>query len=324
MAVVRDILSQEEITALLHGAGPGPAAPGATVELFDFAADDHRARALLPSLDPIAQGFAKRLQETLSEELRRGVDVSPIAAACHTSPAAALAMMGPASTGCIEIIHPPATLWVAIGLPWVMGMVDAYYGGAGQAASKGRDYTTSPAAAWVLRRLMAWIQTDLAAVWPVAHPLQLAPTQANHGPAVMPPGETGGQVIVQRFSLKLEEYAADLALVMPISLFAGLAAPVNSLDTMRQASWQRSMGRALREAPLTLTARLAEMRLTVGEVLALRVGDILPLEEPEQVMVYLEERPLSRGELGLARGRKVVRLGWRESPMDNTGMGEES
>lgn len=324
MAVVGDILSAEEISALLHGAESTTATAGAAVELFDFAIDDYRARALLPHFDPIAQDFAKRLQETLSGALQRRVAISATTAVCHPSPSAALATMGPVSTGCIEIIDLTATLWVAVGSSWVPGLVDACYGGAGQVSREGRDYAKSSTAAWVLRRLMIWIRADLMAVWPATHPVQLAPIPATQPLAGTPPGEAGGHVVLQRFSLDLEGHATDLALVIPIAAFTGLTAQGGRRDAMRPVSWQRSMGRALREAPLTLEARLAEMCLTVGELLALRVGDILPLEQPEQVTVYLEDRPLSRGEIGLAGGRKVVRLGQREGRMDNTGVGEES
>ncbi|HET7687996.1 MAG TPA: FliM/FliN family flagellar motor switch protein [Candidatus Macondimonas sp.] len=319
MAVVRDILSQEEITALLHGAGRVPAAPGAAVELFDFAADDHRARALLPRLDPIAKGFAARLQETLSKGLRCRVDVEAIAAACHISPAIALATMGPAPTGCIEVIDPPATLWVAVGSSWVTGMVDACYGGAGGATLENWNHANSSVAAWVLQRLLAWIRADLMAAWPATHPLQLAQTPTVQIRLGSVSKETDEHVVLQRFSLASEGNSADLALVMPIAICAGLAAPANPLDTLRQARWQRSMGQALREVPLTLAARLAETRLTVKELLALRVGDILPLEEPEQITLYLENHPLLQGEMGLAGGRKVVRCGGHADPLDTQG-----
>lgn len=319
MAVVRDILSQEEITALLHGAGQVPAAPGAAVELFDFAADDHRTRAFLPRLDPIAKGFAERLQETLSEGLRRRVDVGAIAAACHASPALALARMGPAPMGCIEVIDPPSTLWVAVDSSWVAGMVDACYGGAGRATVENWNHANSSVATWVMQRLMAWIRADLMAAWPATHPLQLAQISTVQIPLGSLPKEADEHVVLQRFSLAIEGNAADLALVIPMAICTGLAAPASSLDTSRQARWQRSMGKALREVPLTLAARLAEMRLTVGELLSLRAGDILPLEEPEQITLYLENQPLFQGETGLAGGRKVVRCSGRADSADTQG-----
>ncbi|HBG52103.1 MAG TPA: hypothetical protein DDW89_09890, partial [Gammaproteobacteria bacterium] len=62
-------------------------------------------------------------------------------------------------------------------------------------------------------------------------------------------------------------------------------------------------------------------QLTVRELLALRSGDILPLEAPSRVKVYLEDRSLMEGEIGMTGGRKVVRLRHGMDHLDDTGKG---
>ena len=119
----------------------------------------------------------------------------------------------------------------------------------------------------------------------------------------------------------MAEQEAELALVIPLSLLTGITASEMPHSVVRQKGWQRALGQALREAPLALSAQLAEVRLTVRELLALRNGDILPLEAPSRVKVYLEDRSLMEGEIGMTGGRKVVRLRHGMDHLDDTGKG---
>jgi flagellar motor switch protein FliM len=317
MGTVGDILSQEEIAALLHDATPG--ASGPIVATFDFAADDHQIRALLPLFDPIAQNFARRLQHTLSAGLRQPVAIAVRPAVCHGSSTAALATLGAVSTACLESTDPVDFLWVAIESSWVIRMVDAYYGGAG--GQSGGDYAASLAANWAQRRLIELVRSELLAVWPPAHPLRLAPVEAQGGKPVAGAGENPEKVILQPFALQMAEQEAELALVIPLSLLTGITASEMPHSVVRQKGWQRALGQALREAPLALSAQLAEVQLTVRELLALRSGDILPLEAPSRVKVYLEDRSLMEGEIGMTGGRKVVRLRHGMDHLDDTGKG---
>lgn len=306
MGAVGDILSQEEIAALLHDVAAGAAA--AVVAPFDFAADDHRLRLMLPLFDPIARHFAQRLQATLSTALRQPVAMAVRPAVSHASGAAVAAALGSVPTTCLERVDAMGRIWMAVDASWIGLMVDAYYGGAGR-PSTGRDYAASPAAAGMLRRLTSWVQAELQAVWPSLHPLDVAPVEAGRGKGAAAVGEEVQQVVLQPFSLHMAGQETELGLVIPLSILAGITVAEAPRHAARQQEWQQSLARALREVPMTLAARLAEIHLTMGELLALRSGDILPLEEPDRVKVYVEDRPLMDGELGTTGGRKVVRLG---------------
>jgi flagellar motor switch protein FliM len=320
MAAVGDILSQEEIAALLRDATSG--ATGAVVAPFDFAADDHRVRRLLPLFEPIARNFARRLQDTLSTALRQPVAIAVRPAVSHASGAAAVTALGAVSIVCLESVDATGRLWIAVDASWIGLMVDAYYGGVGR-PSAGHDHAASPAAAWMQRRLMSWIQSDLQAVWPPAHPLAFVPVEEGQGNRGFSIGEEARQVVLQPFSLRLGGQEMELALVIPLSILDGLPVSEMPRHTARQKEWQHDLACALREVPMTLTARLAEIHLTMGELLALRSGDILPLEEPDRVGLYFEDRPLTDGALGTTGGRKVVRLEQDAGHRDDPNRGEK-
>jgi flagellar motor switch protein FliM len=176
----------------------------------------------------------------------------------------------------------------------------------------------------MLRRFMEWIQADLNAVWTSSSHSALTIGDPHPRKAATSAGSGAQRVVLQPFSVRMEGQESELALIIPLSLLVGVEALANGHDAERESNWQRAMGRALWETPLTLTAYLAQIRLTVGELLALRSGDILPLEEPNRVAIYLEDRPLMAGETGIRNGRKVVRLAHRDVSRNETVMGAKA
>ncbi len=318
MDAAGNILSREEITALLHGAAAS--ASESVVAPFDFSSDEHQVRAVLPALDAVARHFARRLQHTLSVAMRQSVRVGARPALCHGSAAAAVASLGSVTTACLTSADPAGVLWLAVETSWVDRMVDACYGGAGE-TGPGSDPAASLAARWALHRFLGWTRADLLAAWPAAHPLVLDTAELPFASPPSSEGQASEKGVLQPFSLQMAAHEAEFALVFPLSLLARMAAPEAPRSGSQQNGWQQSLGCALREAPVLLSARLAEVQLTMGELLALRNGDILPIEEPDRVAVYLEDRVLMSGELGMAGGRKVIRLKRRIEQLDPMGEG---
>ncbi|HXF07216.1 MAG TPA: FliM/FliN family flagellar motor switch protein [Candidatus Acidoferrales bacterium] len=312
-----DILSREEIMALVRNAARDSSGPH--VAPFDLAADDPRTSIVLPTLETLARNFAERLERTLTRALRHGVAVAVRPAVSHGSAAAALATLGAVSTAPLRSVDPDGVIWIAIETSWLTRMVDTWYGGSGKPTAV--DYTASLAAMRAWGRLVDWARSDLSAAWSPHHAIELSLAEAAMPASTDGTVEPAERVLLQPFALRLADHEAELVLVFPLSVLARMAPPKAPGSISEHHAWQRSLGRALGEVPVMLSARLAEVQLTMGELLALRNGDVLPLGEPDRVRLYLEDRFLIGGELGTAAGRKVVRLRCHTNPLDNTGKG---
>src|SRR5690554_8096122 len=80
---MQDLLSQDEIDALLHGVDDGDIdtydeADEAGVKTYDLASQDRIVRGRMPTLDMINQRFARYTRISLFNLLRRNADVSTV------------------------------------------------------------------------------------------------------------------------------------------------------------------------------------------------------------------------------------------------------
>ena len=66
--------------------------------------------------------------------------------------------------------------------------------------------------------------------------------------------------------------------------------------------------RELRAVPLELTGVLCTRDYALADLLALRVGSVLPLEMPADVELLVEGEPFARGSYGSHEGRKAIKI----------------
>jgi flagellar motor switch protein FliM len=57
-----------------------------------------------------------------------------------------------------------------------------------------------------------------------------------------------------------------------------------------------------------LSSLLLETRLSIGEFLQLRPGDVIPVQLPELSTIFAEDVPVFRGRYGQSNGRNAVRF----------------
>jgi flagellar motor switch protein FliM len=76
----------------------------------------------------------------------------------------------------------------------------------------------------------------------------------------------------------------------------------------KQASWTPALGAALQEAELETRAVLAQAQISLGELVRLTTGDIIPIETPQHVTLLAGEVPLYRGRFGVSQGRNALKI----------------
>jgi flagellar motor switch protein FliM len=75
-----------------------------------------------------------------------------------------------------------------------------------------------------------------------------------------------------------------------------------------QASWAPALKVALQETELETRAVLAQAQISLGELVRLNAGDIIPIETPQHVTLLAGEVPLYRGRFGVSQGHNALKI----------------
>lgn len=314
-----DILSQDEVDALLHGVDDGAVDTSSDEDLndgvarpFDFNNQERIIRGRLPTLEMINERFARYFRVSFFNMLRKtpeisvnGIQMIKFSEYIHT-------LYVPTSLSLIRMKPLKGTGMIMLDPKLVFIVVDNFFGGDGSIHAKieGREFTSTELR--VIEKVVHMCFKDLEQAWePILnvdfeyHNHEVNPHLAN----IVSPSEV---IVVSSFHVELEGGGGDIHVVSPYSMIepirsildAGVQSDLSEIDDR----WSVLLKEELMHAKVNMSALFAEKELTVSDLINLQAGDIIPIDMPEQVMLMAEEMPVMKGQFGEHAGNSAVKI----------------
>lgn len=193
----------------------------------------------------------------------------------------------------------------------VFEMLDAFFGGDGEAPNPLPTEFT-PAAEALVARLAESAATLLDGAW---EPVARITFRAEAGTSLAAVPELGGDdpVVVTRFGIAAGDAKPHFFdILYPVAALkphgAALMVKVHGNANEAEPEWRSGLTRAVMAVTLPVRSVLAEPVVPLGRLLALREGDVLPIDFGPEVPVMVAKRRLGTGLVGTANGRAAVRL----------------
>ncbi|SEO57226.1 flagellar motor switch protein FliM [Aquisalimonas asiatica] len=313
-----DILSQDEIDALLHGVDDGKVdsenerPPRGETRPFDFQHQERIVRGRMPTLEMINERFARLFRIGLFNMLRRtpevsvqGVDMMKFGEYVHT-------LYVPTSLNIVRM-HPLRGMALCVVDPkLVFVVVDNFFGGDGRYYTKieGREFTGTE---WrVIRMVLNQAFEDLQEAWAPVLPMEFEYMNSEVNPQfanIVSPSEV---VVVCRFNVELDGGSGEFQLAIPYTniepirdqLNAGVQSDRNEVDER----WTRSLREEMKGAEVELTSTLANVQISLRDLQRMKPGDVIPCEIPEIVTIEAEGIPVLRGHYGVSNGNVGIKI----------------
>jgi flagellar motor switch protein FliM len=313
-----DVLNQDEIDALLHGVDSGEVdtAPGAVepgvVRAYDFSTQARIVRGRMPTLEMINERFARLMRLSVYSMVRRAPEISVIGISTPKYAEYIPGLSVPTSLNLIRF-HPLAgTSLLIFEAKLVFALIDTYFGGTGRYAKiEGRDFTSTETQ--MIEMLMELVVKATQEAWDPVLPVKIDLVNREMNPnlaSIVSPTEI---VVVSRFHVEIDGVGGEIHITFPYStlepLKDTLRAGMQSDRAGREERWSQTLRNELEESEVDLTASLGNARVSLGQLLDMRPGDVLPIEFDGRATVVADSVALFRGELGQQRGKQVVRVG---------------
>lgn len=312
-----DLLSQDEIDALLHGVDSGavetepPPAPG-EARSYDFASQDRIVRGRLPTLEMINERFARTWRIGLFNLLRRSADLSVRGIEMVRFGEYMHSLQVPTNLNLVKLKPLRGTAIVMYEPRLVFSVVDNFFGGLGKYPAKieGREFTATEMR--VIQLLLKQTFADLVEAWAPVMPVEFEYMNSEVNPHfanVISPRE---YIVVSRFHVELEGGGGEFHVSIPYAMLEPirelLDAGVQSDRVEKDESWSRALRTQLQDAEVELSSALARRQISLRELSRLKVGDIIPIDLPGQVTLNVENMPLFTGEFGTHGGRNAIKV----------------
>jgi flagellar motor switch protein FliM len=153
---------------------------------------------------------------------------------------------------------------------------------------------------------------DAVAAWAPIAAIEWELLRQETNPRFAQLGEPRDMLIVAKFTVTCGEHAGQIEWLLPEALLApvreALAADGGKPAVRPQAAWAPVLTAALQRADIEARAVLGEAQISLGELVRLSPGDIVPIASPEQVVLLAGDVPLYSGKFGVSQGRNALKI----------------
>ncbi len=313
---MQDILSQDEIDALLHGVDDGAIEQDKPIEAggvntYDLTSQDRIVRGRMPTLEMINERFARYTRISMFNLLRRSVDVATggiqilkFGEYIHT-------LYVPTSLNMVKFRPLRGTGLIVLDAKLVYKLVDNFFGGVGRHAKiEGREFT--PTELRVVEMVLEHAFVDLHEAWKSVQKIdfELVNSEVNPSMAnIVSPSEV---VVVSTFHLELEGGGGDIHITMPYSMIepirevldAGVQSDLGETDER----WVNALRQDILEATVDIGCDIARRQISLRDIIDLKAGDVIPVDLPEQFTVTANDVPMFKARMGSHKGNLAFKV----------------
>lgn len=314
-----DLLSQDEIDALLHGVDDGDVEishadeeVNKSARAYDFNSQERIVRGRMPTLEMVNERFARYFRIALFNFLRRSAEISVSGIQVQKFSEFIQSLFVPTNLNVIRMSPLRGRALIVLEPRLVFTAVDNFFGGGGQFYNKveGREFT--PTEMRIIRLILEMIFKDLAEAWKPVMDIEFEYINSEVNPQfanIVSPSEI---VVISTIHVELEGGGGDINIAMPYTMIEPIRELLDAVTSDRgevdDGRWQEALRGEIIRSEVTLNSKLIEKEMSISEVIELKKGDVIPIDMPETVLLEVENVPVFRGKLGLSDGNYAIEI----------------
>ncbi len=313
------ILSKAEIEALLNAVFDGRIEPekelakaeGSAVsyDLFNTEA----FRGFVPNLDIIYDGYIRFNRITLSNRLRKSVEIKKVGARSYKFDDFLQTLPSPVCMAIFKLDPLKGAALVALDSSLAYCIVDSVLGGTSRTTiALNRLFTNLELR--LVETVLIDVLADLEKAWSPLYPAKLSLLRMEMNPRLVTIVPPEYQVVTMTIKVHIEDTVGTMIFVVPImtiepirdKLKEGMQFDLMAIDPQ----WSYRLSSEILDAPLELSVELGNSTISLRELLELEAGDTIMLDKPctSELLVKIEGVPKYQAIPGTRHGNKAMQI----------------
>ncbi|NOJ00598.1 flagellar motor switch protein FliM [Vibrio kanaloae] len=313
-----DLLSQDEIDALLHGVDDVEEVEDVSetendsAVNFDFSSQDRIVRGRMPTLELINERFARHMRISLFNMLRKTAEVSINGVQMMKFGEYQNTLYVPTSLNMVRFRPLKGTALITMEARLVFILVENFFGGDGRFHAKieGREFT--PTERRIIQLLLKIVFEDYKEAWSPVMGVEFEYLDSEVNPSmanIVSPTEV---IVVSSFHIEVDGGGGDFHVVMPYSMVEPirelLDAGVQSDKMETDVRWSSALRDEIMDVPVNFRVNLLEQDISLRDLMELRPGDVIPINMPENATMFVEDLPTYRVKMGRSGEKLAVQI----------------
>jgi flagellar motor switch protein FliM len=312
-----NFLSQQEVDALLKGVTGEQdevAEPldQTGVKPYNLATQERIVRGRMPTLEIINERFARLFRIGLFNFLRRTTEVSigPVRVSKYSEFIRNLVV--PTNLNLIHMKPLRGTGLVVIDPNLVFLLVDNLFGGDGRFHTRveGRDFTQTEQR--IIQRILGIIFENYAKSWEPVYPVEFEYIRSEMNTQFANIATPNEVVVTFTFTVELGNVSGEMHFCIPYAMIEPIRDTLTSSlqgETLEMDKrWVRLMTQQIQTAEVEIVANFGTAKISLGDILNMKAGDVIPIAAPERVSANVDGVPVMECTYGKFNGQYALRV----------------
>lgn len=329
-----DVLSQAEVESLLSameattskpaappnrsaasGSASGANKPREKTTPYDFKRPERVGKEQMRALQTLHEGFSRNFGAALSALLRSMIEVKLTSVDQLTYSEFVFSLENPTCFNLVRAAPLEGHLILDINPSILYPIIDRLLGGGRESGPLARRPLTEIELRLVARITNLFLQ-EMHRAWENVLELDLAVDRVESNPQLVqtvPPNEV---VVLISFELTMGELRGMMNLCIPFNSIERIGNKLSNNSWVaygkRQASAEsmQNVSRALQKSNVNVIAKLAETRISTGDMIGLRIGDIITTDKDVHTPIEISIEGVAKfhARPGAFKGRKAIQI----------------
>jgi flagellar motor switch protein FliM len=310
-------LSQDEVDALLKGVDGDqgedkPESDAGAVRNYNMATQERIVRGRMPTLEIINERFARLLRIELFNFLRRTVEVSvgPVRITKYSDFVRNLVV--PTNLNLVLMKPLRGTALMVFDPTLVFLAVDNMFGGDGRFHTRveGRDFTQTEQR--IIQRILNIVFETYSKSWEPVYPVQFEYIRSEMNTQFANIATPNEVIVATTFNVEMGPASGEMHFCFPYSMLEPirdmLSSPLQGEVLGADKRWIKLMTQQVQAAEIEIVADLAQTKMQLGDVLNMKVGDVIPLNIAEAIEARVDGVPVMLCKYGMFNGQYALRV----------------
>lgn len=310
-------LTSEEVDALMDGLQgsdyevQADVADSSEVRSFQFGEDDLSLMGDYYALRLINERFARHARSVFLPMLRLQPRISPFPPEVKTFDEYCEGIENFMNLNISRMEELRGPMLLTLGPKFISTLTASFYGGSiYQPDQKRTEFTSTEER--VIELVYEGLSECLSAAWTDLMPVALTYQGREVNPQFASFVDGGELVIICAFLIQLPNGdSVNMDVVYPLQTLKPIASQLRSRmqsDTSDDVSWRERMEHAILNIPLNVTAFLGEPVMSMGQLIRLQSGDVVPIQVNDGIELRVENNPIFLADIGEVSGQAAISL----------------
>lgn len=280
---------------------------------FDPGSQHRVVRERLHTLEIINERFARQFRMNLFNLLRRNADISVESVRYQRFQDFSDSLPSPTNINIIAMKPLRGTSLVVFPTNMVSMIVENLFGGDGRFMTRNETREFTGTEQRIINRVLNLAIDAYQEAWRAVYPLKINFIRSEMQPKFASITSSPSEIVVTTtFHLEVGNLDSSFQICMPYSMIEPLRDRLTNLRADASSAsdkvWRDRISNELQSSHVDLITQFLDIPVRLPQVLALKVGDVLPVELPKTVTATVSGLPVLECEYGSLNKRRALRV----------------